>query len=547
MSALESRGRGLPTTRRRGGVRRLLAAGATGALALGALVAVAPTAGASECSSQTGGSNDWVMWTGGGFTCGYQAKSGKKKIGSFNTQTWTHSTALGYTKRDHRWKQTGGVKVSYMYYGSDLGSSITFTAFNSEDGSRHWGATTIWNTAKGGTVSSSQYKGDDYEYKTNRFHVSKISVTGASTTTPGTPASYSVKVTDPDGGTTPGGTIALLLQPGSKPDPTKTDCDGKVTSQGTDTGLAQGALSGGTGTLKTPGLAAGTYTLYAVYAGSVNSKGRPLYCDSPSKEGLTAAQSSSWTLTVTPAARTAAGSAVLSAPGETVTPDADVPGLRRAGATPPLVVVDRAYVAGPRGGAPARRLACPAAWVPVQVNASSPTRVLPEQLFAGTGTKQGIPAGTVPAGTRVDAQVVCRRGTAGVRTLGRTVLGSARTDRLTTRRPDSTVLAGRGDDHVVVSTRGSAAFGFTGADRIVVTAARGAAHGGPGADVLVARTPGTVLLVGGSGPDRLVGAAGRTLINARDGAGGDHVVCRSAANLVLADAGDRIEGPCTVR
>ena len=56
-----------------------------------------------------------------------------------------------------------------------------------------------------------------------------------------------------------------------------------------------------------------------------------------------------------------------------------------------------------------------------------------------------------------------------------------------------------------------------------------------------------VVLVGGTGRDRLVGSHGRTLINARDGAGGDVVVCRSSANIVLADPGDTTTGPCTVR
>lgn len=536
-----------PRKNRLDGPRRRLAvlAGAGGLLAA-ALVAVdAPAAVAGACSSETGGSSDWVMWTGSGYTCAYQSKSDKKKIGAFNTQTWTHSTALGYTKREQKKKNTGGVDISYIYYGSDLGSSTTYTAFNTEDGSRHWGAAVIWNTASGGKVSDSQYKGDGYEFDTNRFHVSKISVSGPSTTAPGTPASYSVKVTDPDGGATPTGTIALMLQPGSKPSPTTKDCNGKVTKQGNDTGLAQGSLSGGTGTLNTPALAAGTYTMYAVYAGSLNSKGLGIYCEKPPHDGLTGAQSSSWTLTVADAAPAEARRLTLSSPAQTVTPGLERAIAPRAGRLP-LSVVDHEFETGKNGAAPVR-MACPAGWVPLQVNVSSPSRVLPDKILSRDGSKRGIRPGVVPAGTHIDVQVVCRPAAAGPRTLGKTVLGSAGDDRLVTRGPGSTVLAGRGDDSVRVTTRGSTAFGFTGADRIVVSSTRGAAHGGPGADLLTARRPGAVLLVGGAGPDRFHGADGRTLINARDGAGHDRIHCHSSKNVVLADDGDRIVGPCTVR
>lgn len=521
-------------------------------LGAAALVVAAPTAAqAGTCSSKTGGSNDWVMWTGSGYTCAYQSKSDKKKIGSAATQTWTSSTAPGYKKKDHRWKQTGGVKVSYIYAGSSAGSSITFTAFNSEDGSRHWGAAVIWNTEDGGKVSSDQYKGDDYEYKTNRLHVTKISVNGPSTTTTGTPASYTIKVTDPDGGTTPTGTVALMKQAGSKPDPTTKDCDGKVTHQGTDTGIGQAALSGGSGTLTTPGLGDGSYKLYAVYAGSLDSKGRALYCSSPPQDGLTPVQSSTWTLTVA-AAREAGLAAVPGGKAQPVVarPWTSAGTTERAAGTDKrsaISVVDHRFKAGSSGGAAGRSMACPSGWTPVQINASSPTAVLPENVLVRDGSKIGIRAGSVPAGTKVDVQVVCRRDGAGVWAHGKIVLGTPGADRLATTKAGTTVLAGRGADRIAVRNDDSVAFGFVGNDRIVISAGRGAAHGGPGNDVLTATKAGAVVLVGGTGRDVLTGAHGRTLINARDGAGGDRIVCRSSANVVLADAGDTIVGPCTVR
>jgi len=487
------------------------------------------------------------MWTGKGYTCAYQAKSGKKKIGAFNTHTWMHNTAYGYTKRDHRWKQTGGVKVSYVYVdgGGNTGSSITFTAFNGEDGSRHWGAAVMWNTQKAGKIDSSQYKGDSYEYKTTRFYQSKISASGPTTANAGTPTAYSVKVTDPDGKSTPTGGVILVQQVGSKQDPPGKDCSG--TPFGSDKVVAKAALSNGAATLNLQGLPPDSYNLYAVYAGSQNSEGFPLYCEKPTQNGLTAAASSTWTLTVgTPAARSAA--AIARAEAQSVVPGEIDPGTKAPGLANKAKVklVERTFTTGAGGGAAALPMACGNGWYPLQINAASPTRVLPEKLLTQSGGKVGIVKGAAPKGTKIDVQIICREQGAPKRSVGKLVVGTAGSDVLRTAKAGSTVLAGPGHDVIRVTKRGSSAFGFVGRDRIVLTANRGSAHGGPGADYLEARTPGAVVLVGGLGRDTLVGAKGRTMINAKDGSGGDTIICRSSKNIVHADKGDKIQGPCHV-
>jgi hypothetical protein len=50
-------------------------------------------------------------------------------------------------------------------------------------------------------------------------------------------------------------------------------------------------------------------------------------------------------------------------------------------------------------------------------------------------------------------------------------------------------------------------------------------------------------LVGGSGHDTFVASAGRTLVNALDGEP-DTIICRGAADHVLADPEDTVKGPC---
>ena len=55
------------------------------------------------------------------------------------------------------------------------------------------------------------------------------------------------------------------------------------------------------------------------------------------------------------------------------------------------------------------------------------------------------------------------------------------------------------------------------------------------------------MLIGGPGPDTFYGGPGMTIINARDGMPGDVINCASKKNLVLADKGDVINGPCTIK
>lgn len=525
----------------------------------------ASPARAGECAKQTGGSNDYVMWTGSTFTCGYVANGGKKKIGSWKTQTWTSSTALGYTKKDHRWKHTGGVTITYIYYPSDLGSSVTFSAWNGEVSSRHWGASVIWHTTKGGSVSSSQYRGKDYEYQANRFHVSKIAVSGPSSATAGSPVPFTVSVSDPDGKTSPAGAVVLFRQVGDKPKPPATACDGTSTNgqPGYDVAVGQAAVVGGQATVNAPpNLPAGSHRLYAVFTGSQTSKNLPLYCAEPPNVGLTAAQAKSWTLTlVAPASRAIrpldatvarplppTARNVLSAAEDSETPgfDAAMLGAERRRGGAPVAVVDQRLTVRRDGTSARRTLRCPAGYATLQVNAASATAELPEGAIEQDSGGVRVRPGAVPAGTIVDAQRVCRPRAGRVEASGNALLGTVRADRLTTRKDATTVLAGPGNDVIRVATAGSTAFGFTGDDRIVLTTSRGAADGGPGNDRLEARTGGAVLLNGGPGRDTLIGARGTTLINAVDGRGGDRVICRSPKNRVRADAGDTLVGPCTV-
>ena len=149
-------------------------------------------------------------------------------------------------------------------------------------------------------------------------------------------------------------------------------------------------------------------------------------------------------------------------------------------------------------------------------------------------------------GQRVSLQLSCRKRGARLFAGPRLVLGTKGADAVKTRRRRAVIFGGPGADRLTVARRGGVAHGGLGGDRLKVKAVNGVATGGPGRDRLKATASGRTLLVGGQGADTLIGARVRTFINAVDGANRDRVICRGSANLVLADPGDDVRGPCGI-
>ncbi|MGB3676559.1 MAG: hypothetical protein WA988_19175, partial [Candidatus Nanopelagicales bacterium] len=176
-------------------LRAGVAAASFAVVAAGAVVVAAPAA-AGACSA-TGGSSDHLMWTGKGYTCAYVAASGNKSIGFGQIKSWTSNTAMGYSKRYTCHGQTGGVDVEYMYTdsaGTNLGSSITYTATNLSSGDRHWNAAVLWNTAnKAGSVADNQYVHNcstDKSIGVNQFFEPKVSLSGPTSYKTNNPGTY---------------------------------------------------------------------------------------------------------------------------------------------------------------------------------------------------------------------------------------------------------------------------------------------------------------------------------------------------------------------
>lgn len=507
------------------------------ALTGGVLVGVAPSIQAGMCAKQTGGSNDRVMWTGSGYTCAYTADNGDNKIGAFATEVWTSSTAPGYEKRFKCQRNSGGVSISSVYTdsaGTGIGSSITFTAFNTKDGSRHWTGAVLWNTPQGGEGASSQFRGDceGYTVKSNLFYVPTVKLSGPTSVDAGGLGSYEVAVTTPDGGGPATGAVSLFHQATvdqQDPNPPAKSCDGSTRAT-TDILVGQATLVDGKATISNWWYGPSQYRLYAVYGGMpLGSGGIPPYCAAPPVSGLTAGISNTLLLS--------AGISGAQAESAPITRRAD---------TDAKASKQRIQVVDARAIAPALPLTrCRRAWAPMQSNVSSPTAVISQSDLKWTAGGAKLRSGSVPKGTQVDLQTVCRPRGAPAVTAGAKSYGSRWADEFTSRSPGSVILAGMGDDELTVRHRRTVAMGGVGADGIVVRAKRSAANGGPGPDELFAASDGPSLIVGGSGQDQLVGAKGvRTRINSADGDPGDRVVCHGQKNQVLADRGDLIIGNC---
>lgn len=496
------------------------------------------------------------MWTGKGYTCAYVAASGNKSIGFGQIKSWTSNTAMGYSKRYTCHGQTGGVDVKYSYTdsaGTNLGSSLTYTATNLSDGDRHWNAAVLWNTAnKAGSVADNQFVHNcstDKSIGVNQYYEPKVTLSGPTSFKSGSAVNFSVTVQNNQGGPSPAGMAYLFMQstPGKKNPPTK-DCSGNSTNKTTpvDVMVAEPARldASGTASLRPfPLPGPYTYKFYAVYSGyPLTQDGRPGYCLAPPQPtGLTPQTSNVMDVKVNTNYTTSATNSVASTPVALTASRTEARG-DYAGPNPQLSVVNRQTTAPNQLAA-----RCPKGKVPVQMSLASPTVALDPDTV--TRTKRGAKVSTdgLPANTEVALQLVCRPANAPAVALAKVSWGSVKGDHFTTRKAQSALFGGLGDDVLRVVGADGSAWGGPGKDRIVVTANGAGASGGSGADHMTSKAKGKSLLNGGPGKDRLVGAKGATIINALDGKGGDTVVCKSPLNTVLADPGDTIKGPCNVR
>lgn len=514
----------------------------------------------AAASPWSGGSSDSLMAsTNGLYECAYTAGLDNRKIGAFETQTWTSSTAPGYQKQYTCKGQSGGVSIDHMYEATDFGSSITYWAQNTEDGSRHWGAGVLWQTQENGGVADDQYlhncNGNHGDIRTNKVYITTTKITGyPGKVDLGTPAMVSVSVAAPYGNSPAQGTVYLYQQ--------KDASSTKAANPYADWIIGKGILDGNGNTTILTTFAGqdpdenplfptpGTVLIYAAMPTNPDVQADP--APTPPTTGWVGSQSDSHQVKLTQKYTATGGqthTAPVSVPQTDATPSLSGPAVNQAGAemTPqgPGIVVQNVvgdgrtplYALCPRGMKPVNA----EAWgEPRDVSANDVEPIKVKGLFGGQ-----VRLPRERANTRVQLQVICREAKAGVAQMGSLQYGTPRADQLSSLQEGSVLFGGLENDTINLENPKSVGFGGPGNDRFLLSANQTAANGGLGNDRIEVEGGVESLLIGGPGKDTLIGGSGLTRINALDGRPGDKIVCKAPENLVMADEGDIITGPCT--
>ncbi len=467
------------------------------------------------------------------YQCAQMNSSENKKLSAWETKTWSSSPGAGYyNKTTCKYKDNSNVDITGYDAGYGAGSySVSATNWDT-DKSHYFAAGVLWatgNVEDDGYSSGCADDNEDGDIENSILDLTSLSLSNVpSTATVG----QEVRLT-------------TTLSP--------SDAYGDLLLIANETPAAVGHIYSskeGTGTTTWTPYQAGTVELQAFYyldVGYFTIGDHRVSCPSTGKTcGSTAAASNTAKLTVYEASSSRAAKRAAPTPGPLGLPEtlrapaegADVP-VPSASRNVGLVTRERTRKM------PARlSLRCGKGRMPMYAEAL--TRRPGDPLVRFHGSEARVVANKALRGHRVTLQLSCRKRNAKLLAGRHLILGTKRADAVGTPRPESGIFGGPGPDRISVNDQGSFAHGGRQGDRIEVSAPDGVATGDPGRDVLKATTHRRSLLLGGQDPDKLVGAHGATRINAFDGAGGDLVICRGKANLVLADPGDEVQGQCGV-
>jgi hypothetical protein len=517
----------------------------------------------SSCQHSTGGGANSLIGASqaGKYECAYAPQQNDASIGGYKSHSWTQSTVPGYSNiYDCAVASSSAVWLTRAYAGSSgtgpnpIGGSLTWSAYNSISSTRHWGAGVLWSTTDNGGPDSSQWRrvcnGTQGYIPANFLYLSQSSVTSApSSVVLGTVATIKATVTMPYGGPTPSNTVYLYQQ--------KDSTSGAKANPKTDWILGNAVPVNGVATFSTKfggqdasgnklSAVPGNVLIYATYQGTDQTT-QPI-----GWTGFFVSQTASQTVTLsaTAPAVTAALTPVTIDLGTTASATAPAaataPTQFKVNGPSGLTVIERTYPGSGR-----LTISCPTGTVPVHGELMSPQVDMDGYLShvkLGDGSHRVVVQPPADAGQYLGAtsrlQLLCRDQTAPVVNEGGVGHGTPYPDTMATNVEGNTLFGGLSGDTLSVDHAQGIAFGGPGNDAITLSAA-GAAAGGEGNDYIEATTAEQTVMDGGPGADVLIGGPGVTLINARDGKGGDLITCQSAANSVISDEGDTLVGPCT--
>lgn len=234
-------------------------------------IAVPPPALASSCSDATGGDNDRLIKannsnTGaGGWNCAYVYSTGDSAIGALDSAVVEDVSENGYQRTyDCIYESDSNMSIyrTYVDGGGKLGSSMTWSASNSNTGTRHWTGAILWMTKK---YSEDPLDGQYLENCNNstigynamfQTNLSWSSTTAAGTSmTTGTVVPVTLKLTG-EGSNPPDGSVLYVFQ---STDPNST---------ADDTVISYGKTSGGSVSLSVKMPTEGNIDVWGAYAGT---------------------------------------------------------------------------------------------------------------------------------------------------------------------------------------------------------------------------------------------------------------------------------------
>jgi len=516
-----------------------------------------------SCVSLINGSNtsSIIMANQNGkYECAFDTLKSDNKIGAYGSESQTFNAAIGYTKRlgcSGQSGKSGDVKISSSNPSGNNLSTDTWTAKNNEDGDRHWGAATLWQTTEHGGVRNDQIndgcRGSNAAIWGNYLYPSRISMTASTVNVPiSSTATFTIKVESPYGNENVTGNVYLQVATGSPANPL------------TDRYLASGPLSNGVATLTTnlgSQDTSGTKyppnqinNVYATFPGSFTNGAPPTQPTiefngwTPSQtESITVSYGgkSSTTQSLTPSSQEDSSSINYEELRKTLSENQNARQKLFADNADPISEVINSnldlhkiqYIYCNKGNSP--------------VQASLYTSGESDMYRYMTIKRKGSLVGArirVPSSLyneKASIQLVCRNDGSKIAVGSYGIYGTTNSDMITSNQDGKSIFSGLGSDIVSVTHSDVSVFSGPGNDVVRLYSAGDSANGGLGDDNIMDDGNGSNLIIGGPGKDKLIGGYGETKINAMDGSRGDVVICRSNLNKVISDAGDTLKGPCT--
>jgi hypothetical protein len=187
---------------------------------------------------------------------------------------------------------------------------------------------------------------------------------------------------------------------------------------------------------------------------------------------------------------------------------------------------------------------CPKGFILMDASLLSPVPVRSATMIDSAQSGIKVSGVSAMAGKTLKTQILCRKASLPKTVKGGHYWGTPRNDILEEQKDALHYLGGPGNDTITASVNGAHVQGGLGNDIIKISGKDSVGIGGRGDDKLTAVGDTRMRLEGGAGKDKLFGDIGISILDARDGRGGDQVTCSGTKNIALVDKGDIVKGVC---